>query len=82
MTTRHQRRKAARKRREAQAERLVERQAGIVADMHREKVRRNLKRPLPERTPNGLVSCVYNGNGGTASRALGQGVGYGHKSEY
>lgn len=57
--TRHQRRKLARKKREAEAARLLSR---ALNTLKVERARHNLSQPLRgKRTPNGLVSPIYSG---------------------
>jgi hypothetical protein len=57
--TRHQRRKLARKRKDARAETLNKRALHVL---QREKERRNLSQPKRgKRTPSGLVSSIYSG---------------------
>jgi hypothetical protein len=57
--TRHQRRKLARKRKDAKAELLNRRALHVLQS---EKAKANLSRPKPrERTASGLVSSIYSG---------------------
>lgn len=58
--TRHQRRRLARKRRDAKAETLLNRALRVLAV---EKAKANLSQPhRGKRTPKGLVSSIYSGN--------------------
>lgn len=57
--TRHQRRKLARKRKDAKAV-ILNRRALLV--LQQEKAKRNLSQPLRgKRSPNGVVSSIYSG---------------------
>lgn len=58
--TRHQRRRLARKRKEAKAEVMLNRALHVLAT---ERTRANLSQPhRGKRTPKGLVSSIYSGN--------------------
>ena len=75
--TRHERRKAAKRRRNDKLERLAKAELGRQQDERATLVANNLANPRrPERTVHGLISTVYRGP--MAARASGRYVSHKH----